>query len=151
MITPLYDNALITLILYILIHGSKPLEEEFIYEYSHSATKSQIADIVLLPGAPLRGKVYRRNIFRKIQFLTIPLEIMLGLIQAHTKVKKVSVQGTEWEMPSAVCIFNELINDYGVKDMIRLEHVPIQGRNYTFATLIIAQGCKQQTLTILTT
>ncbi len=82
------------------------------------AEKGQIAETVLLPGDPLRAKFIAEN------FLENPVchnnvRGMLGFTGTY-KGKKVSVQGTGMGVPSISIYVNELISEYGAKQLIRI-------------------------------
>ncbi|NEV94978.1 purine-nucleoside phosphorylase [Psychroflexus sp. YR1-1] len=82
------------------------------------AKKGEVAKTVLLPGDPMRAKWIAET------FLDNPkcyndVRGMLGFTGAY-KGKRVSVQGTGMGIPSALIYCHELINDYGVKNLIRV-------------------------------
>ncbi|GLU45580.1 purine-nucleoside phosphorylase [Allomuricauda sp. NBRC 101325] len=82
------------------------------------AKKGEIAETVLMPGDPLRAKwiaeTYLENpvCYNKIRG-------MLGYTGTY-KGKRVSVQGSGMGMPSSMIYFHELINEYDVKNIIRV-------------------------------
>lgn len=83
-----------------------------------SAERGDIADIVLLPGDPLRAK------FAAEHFLTDPVSYnevrgMLGFTGTW-KGTRVSVQGTGMGIPSLAIYVNELLRDYGCRTLIRI-------------------------------
>lgn len=82
------------------------------------AKEGQIAETILLPGDPLRAKFIAET------FLENPVcynEVrgMLGYTGTY-KGKRISVQGTGMGVPSISIYVNELIRDYGVKNLIRV-------------------------------
>lgn len=82
------------------------------------AKKGEIAENILLPGDPLRAKWIAET------FLENPVQYnnvrgMLGFTGTYNG-KKVSVQGTGMGIPSTLIYCHELINDYGVKNLIRV-------------------------------
>ncbi|MDT0677258.1 purine-nucleoside phosphorylase [Autumnicola musiva] len=82
------------------------------------AEKGEIAETVLLPGDPLRAKWIADH------FLENPKQYnnirgMLGFTGTYNG-KKVSVQGTGMGIPSTLIYCHELINEYGVKNLIRV-------------------------------
>ncbi len=86
--------------------------------YHIEAPEGMIADLVLLPGDPMRAKFIAEN------FLENPVchnEVrgMLGYTGTY-KGKKVSVQGTGMGMPSIGIYAHELINVYGAKKLVRI-------------------------------
>ena len=83
-----------------------------------NAKAGDIADKILLPGDPLRAKWIAET------FLTNPKcynnqRGMLGYTGEY-KGQRVSVQGTGMGLPSFQIYAHELINDYGVKRLIRV-------------------------------
>lgn len=82
------------------------------------AERGQIAETVLLPGDPLRAKFIAET------FLENPIcynEVrgMYGYTGTY-KGKKISVQGTGMGIPSISIYVNELITEYGVKNLMRV-------------------------------
>ncbi|WP_405207988.1 purine-nucleoside phosphorylase [Aquimarina sp. LLG6339-5] len=83
-----------------------------------AAKRGEIAETVLLPGDPMRAKWIAET------FLDNPVcynEVrgMFGYTGTY-KGKKVSVQGTGMGIPSSLIYCHELINDFGVKNLIRV-------------------------------
>jgi purine-nucleoside phosphorylase len=103
-----------------------------------SAKEGQIADIVLLPGDPLRAK-YIAETFLEDAVCYNTVRNMLGYTGTY-KGKKVSVQGTGMGMPSAVLYIHELINDYGVKTLIRVGTCGAIQEDVHIRDVIIAQA-----------
>lgn len=82
------------------------------------AKKGEIAETILLPGDPLRAKFIAEEYLDDIvQYNDI--RGMYGFTGRY-KGKKVSTQGTGMGMPSLSIYVNELIRDYGVKNLIRV-------------------------------
>ncbi|MGM0636255.1 MAG: purine-nucleoside phosphorylase [Bacteroidota bacterium] len=82
------------------------------------AKKGDIAETILLPGDPLRAKWIAET------YLDEPVcynEVrgMLGYTGTY-KGKKISVQGTGMGIPSINIYAHELINEFGVKNLIRV-------------------------------
>ncbi|SFG03067.1 purine-nucleoside phosphorylase [Halobacillus alkaliphilus] len=82
------------------------------------AEKGEIAEKILLPGDPLRAKYIAEN------FLDNPVcynEVrgMYGYTGTY-KGERISVQGTGMGVPSISIYVNELIEGYGVKQLIRV-------------------------------
>lgn len=82
------------------------------------AKENEIAESILLPGDPLRAKFIAEN------FLENPtcyneVRGMLGYTGTY-KGKRVSVQGTGMGIPSISIYAQELIQSYGVKNLIRV-------------------------------
>lgn len=82
------------------------------------AKKGDIAETILLPGDPLRAKWIAETFFENpICFNNI--RGMLGYTGTF-KGKRISVMGTGMGIPSISIYANELIRDYGVKNLIRV-------------------------------
>ncbi len=82
------------------------------------AKKGEIAESVLLPGDPMRAK-WIAETFLKDSFCYNDVRGMLGYTGTFNG-KPVSVQGTGMGIPSALIYCHELINNYGVKNLIRV-------------------------------
>lgn len=82
------------------------------------AKQGDIAETVLLPGDPMRAKWVAETFFED-PMLYNDVRGMLGYTGTY-KGKRVSVQGTGMGIPSALIYCHELINDYGVKNLIRV-------------------------------
>ncbi|MCF4101119.1 purine-nucleoside phosphorylase [Gillisia sp. M10.2A] len=82
------------------------------------AKPGEIAESVLLPGDPLRAKWIAEN-FLEDAVCYNDVRAMLGYTGTF-KGKRISVQGTGMGIPSALIYCHELINDYGVKSLIRV-------------------------------
>jgi len=85
----------------------------------HIAAKEvDIAEVVLLPGDPLRAKFVADNFLKDaVQYTNV--RNILGFTGTY-KGKRVSVQGTGMGIPSISIYANELFRDYGVKRAIRI-------------------------------
>lgn len=83
-----------------------------------NAKEGQIAESILLPGDPLRAKFIAEN-FLKDVICYNDVRGMYGFTGTY-KGKKVSVQGTGMGIPSISIYANELIQSYGVKNLIRV-------------------------------
>lgn len=82
------------------------------------AKPGEIAENILLPGDPLRAK-YIAETFLEDATCYNEVRGMLGYTGTY-KGKKVSVQGTGMGIPSISIYVNELIREYGVKNLIRV-------------------------------
>ncbi|MDT0649026.1 purine-nucleoside phosphorylase [Autumnicola edwardsiae] len=83
-----------------------------------NAKKEEIAETVLLPGDPLRAKwIAEEFLENAVQYNNI--RGMLGFTGTF-QGKKVSVQGTGMGIPSTLIYCHELINEFGVKNLIRV-------------------------------
>jgi len=82
------------------------------------AKKGDIAETILLPGDPLRAKFIAETYLEDVTQYN-DIRGMLGFTGKY-KGKKVSTQGTGMGMPSLSIYVNELIRDYGVKNLVRV-------------------------------
>ncbi|MGI5245853.1 purine-nucleoside phosphorylase [Dactylosporangium sp. CA-139066] len=82
------------------------------------AEPGQIAELVLLPGDPLRAKWIAETYLADATCYST-VRNMLGFTGTFQGVR-VSVQGSGMGMPSASIYAHELINDYGVRSLIRV-------------------------------
>ncbi|GAB5399964.1 MAG: purine-nucleoside phosphorylase [Aureisphaera sp.] len=82
------------------------------------AKPGEIAESVLLPGDPMRAK-WIAETFLENPVCYNDVRAMLGYTGTY-KGKRISVQGTGMGIPSALIYCHELINDYGVKNLIRV-------------------------------
>ena len=83
-----------------------------------NAEKRDIADTILLPGDPLRAKFIAETYFEDVEQYN-SIRGMYGYTGTY-KGKRVSAQGTGMGMPSLSIYANELIRDFGVKNLIRV-------------------------------
>jgi len=82
------------------------------------AKKGEIAETILLPGDPLRAKWIAETFFEDPKCFN-KVRNMLGYTGIYNG-KKVSVMGTGMGVPSISIYAHELINAYGVKNLIRV-------------------------------
>ncbi|MCP8968701.1 purine-nucleoside phosphorylase [Ectobacillus ponti] len=82
------------------------------------AKQGEIAETILLPGDPLRAKYIAETFLGDAQCYN-NVRGMLGFTGTY-KGKRVSVQGTGMGVPSISIYVNELIQSYGVKNLIRV-------------------------------
>lgn len=83
-----------------------------------NAQPGEIAETVLLPGDPMRAK-WVADTFLEGSVRHNDVRGMHGYTGTY-EGKRVSVQGTGMGMPSISIYVHELINDYGVKNLIRV-------------------------------
>lgn len=95
------------------------------------AKVGDIAETVLLPGDPLRAKWIAETFLEDVICYNT-IRGMYGYTGTY-KGKKISVQGTGMGIPSISIYTNELIMEYGVKNLIRVgtagscqEHIKIR-------------------------
>jgi len=83
-----------------------------------NAKVGQVAESILLPGDPLRAKFIAENFLQDVICYN-EVRGMFGFTGIY-KGMKVSVQGTGMGLPSISIYTNELIESYGVKNLIRV-------------------------------
>ena len=101
-----------------------------------SAERGEIADIVLLPGDPLRAQ------FAAQKFLTDAVcynrvRGMLGFTGTW-KGERVSIQGTGMGIPSLAIYVNELLRDFGCRTLIRIGSCGSYQEDVRLRDLVIA-------------
>lgn len=82
------------------------------------AKEHEIAETVLLPGDPLRAKYIAETFFEDVICYN-EVRGMLGFTGTY-KGERISVQGTGMGVPSISIYINELMNSYGVQQLIRV-------------------------------
>lgn len=82
------------------------------------AKQGQIAETILLPGDPLRAKYIAETFLEGAECYN-NVRGMLGFTGTY-KGKRVSVQGTGMGVPSISIYANELMESYGVQNLIRV-------------------------------
>ena len=102
------------------------------------AKKGEIAETDLLPGDPLRAK-WIAETFLKDAVCYNEVRGMLGYTGTYNG-KRVSVQGTGMGIPSALIYCHELINDYGVKNLIRVGSAGSYQKNVNIRDIVIAMA-----------
>ncbi len=86
--------------------------------YHIEAKPGDIAELVLLPGDPLRAKFIAETFLEDV-FCYNEVRGMYGFTGTY-QGKRVSVQGSGMGMPSAGIYYHELINVYGAKKLVRV-------------------------------
>jgi len=102
------------------------------------ATKGEIAETVLLPGDPMRAKWIAENFLENPKCYN-DVRGMLGFTGLY-EGKPVSVQGTGMGIPSALIYCHELINDYGVKNLIRVGSTGSYQKDVKIRDIVIAMA-----------
>lgn len=102
------------------------------------AKPGEIADKILLPGDPLRAK-HIANTFFENPILINEIRNMLGYTGTY-KGHKVSVLGTGMGMPSMAMVAEELIQDHGVKKLIRVGTCGALNEKVKVRDVVIALG-----------
>jgi purine-nucleoside phosphorylase len=104
---------------------------------THIAAKpGEIAEVILLPGDPLRAKFIAENFLENAKLYT-DVRGILGFTGTY-KGKRVSVQGTGMGIPSISIYVNELFREYGVKRAIRIGTAGSIQENLKIRDLVIA-------------
>lgn len=102
------------------------------------AKKGEIAETVLLPGDPMRAKWIAETFLEDYKCYN-DIRGMLGFTGFY-KGKRVSVQGTGMGIPSALIYCHELINDYGVKNLIRVGSTGSYQKDLKIRDIVIAMA-----------
>ncbi len=102
------------------------------------AKKGDIAETILLPGDPLRAKFIAETYLEDpVQFNSV--RNMLGYTGTY-KGKRVSVMGTGMGVASIGIYSHELINYYGVKNLIRVGSCGAYDKNLKLYDIILGMG-----------
>jgi len=103
-----------------------------------SAEPGDFADTALLPGDPLRAKYIAENYLTDAKLVTSVRNI-LGYTGTY-KGKGVSVMGTGMGVPSASIYATELIQEYGVKKLIRIGSCGAMQHSLKLRDVVVAMG-----------
>lgn len=103
-----------------------------------SAKPGEIADKILLPGDPLRAKFIAEN-FLEDAVCFNEVRNMFGYTGTY-KGHRVSVMGTGMGIPSISIYAHELINEYGVKKLIRVGTAGSLNEDVHVRELVLAQA-----------
>ena len=102
------------------------------------AKPGEIAESVLLPGDPMRAK-WIAETFLEDPVCYNDVRAMLGYTGMYNG-KRISVQGTGMGIPSALIYCHELINDYGVKNLIRVGSAGSYQSDVAIRDIVIAMA-----------
>ncbi|CAM1347610.1 purine-nucleoside phosphorylase [Tenacibaculum insulae] len=102
------------------------------------AKKGEIAETVLLPGDPMRAK-WIAETFLENPICYNDVRGMLGFTGTY-QGKKISVQGTGMGIPSTLIYTHELINEYGVKNLIRVGSAGSYQKEVEIRDIVIAMS-----------
>ena len=102
-----------------------------------NAKQGEIADIVLLPGDPLRAKYIAETFLEDVTQYN-EVRNIFGYTGTY-KGKRVSVQGTGMGVPSISIYVNELMAEYGVQKLIRVGTCGAIQKDVKVRDVIIAQ------------
>ncbi|RUT30648.1 purine-nucleoside phosphorylase [Paenibacillus zeisoli] len=103
-----------------------------------NAQKGDVAETILLPGDPLRAKYIADTYLEDVTCYN-QVRGMLGFTGTY-KGKRISVQGTGMGVPSISIYANELISEYGVKNLIRVGTCGAMQQNIRVRDVILAQA-----------
>ncbi|USB34072.1 purine-nucleoside phosphorylase [Paenibacillus sp. YPG26] len=103
-----------------------------------NAQKGDIAETILLPGDPLRAKYIADTYLEDVTCYN-QVRGMLGFTGTY-KDKRISVQGTGMGVPSISIYVNELISEYGVKNLIRVGTCGAMQQHIRVRDVILAQA-----------
>ncbi|MFF5994736.1 purine-nucleoside phosphorylase [Lysinibacillus sp. KU-BSD001] len=103
-----------------------------------AAKQGDIADIVLLPGDPLRAKFIAETFLEDVTCYN-EVRNMLGFTGTY-KGKRVSVQGTGMGVPSISIYVTELMQEYGVQKLIRVGTCGAIQKDVKVRDVILAQA-----------
>lgn len=104
----------------------------------HINQTAEIAETILLPGDPLRAKFIAENFLENPQQFN-SVRGALGFTGNYDG-KKISVMGTGMGIPSIGIYSYELINVFGVKNLIRIGSCGTIQDNINLYDIILAQG-----------
>ncbi|WP_129044554.1 purine-nucleoside phosphorylase [Companilactobacillus metriopterae] len=102
------------------------------------AKPGDIAEVVLMPGDPLRAKFIAENFLEDI-VLYNTVRNAFGYTGTY-KGKRVSVQASGMGIPSISIYANELVKFYGVKKLIRVGTIGAIGKDVKVRDVIIADS-----------
>ncbi len=102
------------------------------------AKPGEIAESVLLPGDPMRAKWIAETFLENAKCYN-DVRGMLGYTGTF-QGNPISVQGTGMGIPSALIYCHELINDYGVKNLIRVGSAGSYHKDINLRDIVIAMA-----------
>ncbi|GLB49740.1 purine-nucleoside phosphorylase [Neptunitalea lumnitzerae] len=102
------------------------------------AEVGEIAETVLLPGDPLRAKWIAEHFLTDVKQYN-NVRGMLGFTGLYNG-KRVSVQGSGMGIPSIGIYAHELINDYGVKKLIRVGSAGSYQKEVALRDIVLAMS-----------
>ncbi|MCX7569729.1 purine-nucleoside phosphorylase [Tumebacillus sp. DT12] len=102
------------------------------------AKEGQIAETILLPGDPLRAKYIAETYLENVECYN-EVRGMLGFTGTYNG-QRISVQGTGMGIPSISIYVHELINSYGVKNLIRIGTCGAYQKDVKIRDVIIAMS-----------
>lgn len=103
-----------------------------------NATKGQIAEVVLMPGDPLRAKYISEHYLTDVEQYN-SVRNMFGYTGLY-KGQRVSVQGSGMGIPSMMIYANELYTEFGVEKIIRIGSAGSIQPDVNVRDIVLAQG-----------
>ena len=103
-----------------------------------NATKGQIAEVVLMPGDPLRAKYIAEHYLTDVEQYN-SVRNMFGYTGLY-KGQRVSVQGSGMGIPSMMIYANELYTELGVEKIIRIGSAGSIQPDVNVRDIVLAQG-----------
>lgn len=103
-----------------------------------AAKQGEIADIVLLPGDPLRAKFIAETFLEDVTCYN-EVRNMFGYTGTY-KGRRISVQGTGMGVPSISIYATELMQEYGVQKLIRVGTCGAIQKDVKVRDVILAQA-----------
>ena len=103
-----------------------------------NATKGQIAEVVLMPGGPLRAKYIAEHYLTDVEQYN-SVRNMFGYTGLY-KGQRVSVQGSGMGIPSMMIYANELYTEFGVEKIIRIGSAGSIQPDVNVRDIVLAQG-----------
>lgn len=102
------------------------------------AEKGDIAETVLLPGDPLRARWIAETYLEDVVCYN-QVRNMFGYTGTY-RGKRISVQGTGMGVPSISIYAHELINEFGVKNLIRVGSAGSYQRHVELRDIVLAMA-----------
>lgn len=102
------------------------------------AKNGEIAETILLPGDPLRAKWIAETFFENPVCFN-KVRNMFGYTGTY-KGKRISTMGTGMGVPSISIYAHELINDYGVKNLIRVGSAGSYQKQVVIRDIVLAMA-----------
>jgi purine-nucleoside phosphorylase len=102
------------------------------------ARKGEIAETILLPGDPLRAKWIAETFFENPVCFN-KVRNMFGYTGTY-KGKRISTMGTGMGVPSISIYAHELINEYGVKNLIRVGSAGSYQKHIEIRDIVLAMA-----------
>ncbi|GJM27689.1 MAG: purine nucleoside phosphorylase DeoD-type [Cyclobacteriaceae bacterium] len=109
------------------------------------AKPGEIAETVLLPGDPLRAEFVANNLLEDVICYN-KVRGMLGYTGTYQGTR-VSIQGTGMGIPSISIYVHELIQEYGVKNLIRVGTCGSIQKELDLGQVLLAMGACSDSMT----